>query len=167
MFVSLVGRLTPGAPFRVLVGDPRMAADATGRELPEHGLAREFDDVAAQLASLGMEVIRNPLPYVSWQTRSTVRVTGPDGVERTETFDVTAWYYATSNNSLVWTEGERREVWLPTYGHPPLYQDLAATDDANRDIWEGLGFAVHQMPDFHPFARNHGALHCIKKYLRR
>jgi hypothetical protein len=36
-----------------------------------------------------------------------------------------------------------------------------------KEIWERLGFTVHQLPNFHPFAAKLGAAHCIKKYLRR
>ena len=39
------------------------------------------------------------------------------------------------------------------------------TDRGNREIWEGLGYAMRQLGDFHPFAPALGALHCIKKYL--
>ena len=77
------------------------------------------------------------------------------------------WYFATSNNCLVQIDDEiGNQVWLPTYGHDP-WAELAATDDANRRIWEELGFDVHQLADFNPFAQGLGAVHCIKKYLER
>jgi hypothetical protein len=59
-----------------------------------------------------------------------------------------------------------REVWLPTYGHGGTAA-LQATDARHRELWEGLGFAVHELGDFNAFAFNLGALHCIKKYLAR
>ena len=75
------------------------------------------------------------------------------------------WYFATSNNALV-QNAFSKEVWLPTYGYGN-WTELKKTDDANKQIWEGLGFTVHQLSDFHPFAENLGAVHCIKKYLAR
>jgi len=41
------------------------------------------------------------------------------------------------------------------------------TDRRNAEIWEGLGYEVVGLADFHPFASNLGAAHCIKKYLAR
>ncbi len=110
-----------------------------------------FDEIAFQLERLGFQVIRTPLPHVF--------VDFPE--ERTR-----RWYFATSNNCLVEITDTSQRVWLPTYGHGP-WEDLQATDDANRAIWEELGFEVVQLGDFHPFAQNLGALHCIKKYLAR
>ena len=60
----------------------------------------------------------------------------------------------------------RRQVWLPTYGHPP-FEELSATDDDHRRRWESMDFEVTQLGDFHAFAMRMGALHCIKKYLAR
>jgi hypothetical protein len=76
-----------------------------------------------------------------------------------------SWYFATSNNALV-QNAPARHVWLPTYGHGS-WPELQATDQANAQIWTTLGFEVHELGDFHPFAENLGAVHCIKKYLER
>ena len=57
-------------------------------------------------------------------------------------------------------------MWLPTYGHGG-WASLAATDEANRRVWESLGFETTMLADFHPFAENLGAVHCVKKYLAR
>ena len=76
------------------------------------------------------------------------------------------WYHATSNNCLVQIDGDARDVWLPTYGQEQL-PDLAPLDARHLEIWQGLGFSVHQLSDFHHLARASGALHCIKKYLAR
>lgn len=146
MFVALAGGK------RVLVGDPRMAAELLDIPLQPHAMAEVFDDVARSLDRLGFEVTRNPLPMAY--------VDDPDQKVRT-------WYFATSNNALVHAPATGRPaVFLPTYGHGP-WESLAATDRRNREVWEGLGFDVHQLGDFHPFAANLGALHCIKKYLGR
>ena len=82
----------------------------------------------------------------------------PDRKERT-------WYFATSNNALV-QNGPSKIVWLPSYGHGN-WSELAETDKANAAMWEEMGYAVKMLSDFHPFAENLGAVHCIKKYLAR
>ncbi len=103
-------------------------------------------------------MVRTPLPYVS--------VLEDDARVRT-------WYHATTNNCLVAIDGDagdagpvRRQVWLPTYGHPP-FEELSATDADHRRRWESMDFEVTQLGDFHAFAMRMGALHCIKKYLAR
>jgi hypothetical protein len=77
-----------------------------------------------------------------------------------------SWYHPTSSNCLVQIEANARDVWLPTYGHGN-FEELAAVDDEHEQIWSGLGFTVHRLGDFHQFARALGALHCIKKFIRR
>lgn len=150
MFVSLAGR-APSGRYRLLVGSPPEADRLLGRPPVAHALGEIFDDVARQLEVQGFEVIRNPLPLTY--------VDDPVAKERT-------WYFATSNNCLVQIEPDARHVWLPTYGHG-AWAELVATDDANRLVWEGLGFTVHQLADFNVFAQNLGSVHCIKKYLAR
>jgi hypothetical protein len=136
----------------VLVGDPKLAARLLGVPLWPHSMSEVFDDIARGLKQLGFTVIRNPLPLVY--------VDDPENKER-------LWYFATSNNALVQVPARGQKiVWLPTYGHG-AWAELAATDRRNREIWERLGFEVRLLGDFHPFAENLGALHCIKKYLKR
>jgi hypothetical protein len=36
-----------------------------------------------------------------------------------------------------------------------------------KTLWESLGFTVHQLGDFNPFAERQGVVHCIKKYIQR
>jgi hypothetical protein len=150
MFLTLAGRSSSGA-YRVLVGDPRLAAETLGEPVPPYAMTDVFDDIAEQLADRGFEVVRNPLPlvYVSDDARR----------ERT-------WYFATANNALVEVSDQRKRVLLPSYGHT-AWPELAATDQANVAVWEGLGFEAVLLGDFHPFAQNLGAVHCIKKYLAR
>ena len=150
MFVTLAGRGADGR-YRVLVGDPGLADWILGWESVDHDLRAEYDQISAQLDRLGFDVVRTPLPYVS--------VLEPDAMVRT-------WYHATANNCLVAVDGSDRQVWLPTYGHPP-FEELSATDADHRRRWESMGFEVTQLGDFHPFAMRMGALHCIKKYLAR
>ena len=151
MFLSLAGRDPGSGRYRVLVGSPQAAADSLGVRLPDHSLAPAFDEIARQLGLLGFEVVRTPLPrvYVDYPE---------DRLRR--------WYFATSNNCLVEITDDAKRVWLPTYGHGP-WEALAATDEVNRSIWEDMGFEVVPVGDFHPFAQNLGALHCVKKYLSR
>jgi hypothetical protein len=59
-----------------------------------------------------------------------------------------------------------KNVWLPTYGYGE-WSILTTTDNKNKEIWESLGYTVHFLSDFHPFAENLGAVHCISKYLGR
>jgi hypothetical protein len=151
MFVSLTGR-APSGRYRLLVGSPAEADRILGRPPQPDALSPIFDDVAKGLESQGFEVIRNPLPLTY--------VDDPAARER-------FWYFATSNNCLVQIdEADGSHVWLPTYGHG-AWSELAATDDANRRIWEELGFTVHQLADYNVFAQNLGSVHCIKKYLAR
>ena len=150
MFITLAGRGAAGKQV-VLVGDPKAAAEVLGMPLSPYAMHAIFDDIAAQLAAGGFEVVRNPLPLVYQdEPREKVRY----------------WYFATANNALVQTVEGDRHVWLPTYGHG-AWPELEATDIANADIWQALGYSVHSLGDFHPFAFNLGAVHCITKYLGR
>ena len=157
MFVTLAGR-GPSGRYRLLVGSPVLADELLGRSPLDDALPAQFDDVAAQLADEGFEVHRNPMPLTYGDGRRKV-----DDRLR----DVRVWYYATANNCLLQidpVEGDR--VWLPTYGHE-AWRELAATDAANRRLWENLGFAVCELGSFHAFAQRFGALHCIAKELER
>ena len=148
MFISLVGRDASGT-YTVLVGDPRLAANILGTPLPDGAMQDVFDDIAEQLSLLDFNVIRNPLPLVY----------DDDDVAR-----VRYWYFATSNNVIV--QDSPKTVWLPTYGHG-VWSSLSATDQRNKEIWEDLGYQVNLLADFHPFAANLGAAHCISKYIAR
>jgi hypothetical protein len=150
MFVTLAGRDARGRPL-ALVGDPRMASRVLGERLQAHAMAPVYDDIARKLEQQGFAVVRNPLPLVYQD----------DPRERRR-----YWYFATANNALVEIGGASKHVWLPTYGHGS-WPELEATDRENRRIWEELGFQVTMLADFHPFAFNLGAVHCIKKYLAR
>jgi hypothetical protein len=163
MFVSLAGR-GPDGRYRVLVGDPG-AADELMSWAPEaHELRAEYDEIAAQLQALDFDVRRTPLPIVQQVNREprTIETTG-DSIEIAGEI---LWYHATSNNCLVQIDGDARDVWLPTYGHRDA-KGLAKVDKSHADTWTEMGFGVHALGDFHPFAQAQGALHCIKKYLAR
>ncbi len=160
MFVSLAGRDRATGRYVVLVGDPARADELLGWDPVDHALQAEFDQIAAQLAALGFEVRRTPLPYMPALLRGPV-----DGADADVAGEI-RWYHATSNNCLVQIDGTDRQVWLPTYGHGDN-AELQVVDREHQRVWEDLGFAVHLLGDFHPFAMQMGALHCIKKYLAR
>jgi hypothetical protein len=151
MFISLAGRDADGAPV-VLVGDPQMADEILDRDdRPEEAMYDAFHDIARQLARQRFHVIRNPLPLI---------------VSEDATARERMWYFATSNNAIVQITPHRKTVWLPSYGYGD-FKELAATDRVNRRIWKDLGFTVHMLTDFHAYAHDLGAAHCIKKYLVR
>lgn len=106
---------------------------------------------AAQLERAGFVVLRNPLPLVYHDNHIT---------------KVRHWYFASSNNAIVETDGRRRAVWLPTYGHG-CWRELEATDRRNEEIWRDMGFEAFLLGDFHPFVSNLGSLRCMTKCLIR
>ncbi|EDX82695.1 hypothetical protein S7335_997 [Synechococcus sp. PCC 7335] len=148
MFISLAGRNENGK-YRVLVADPKSAYELLDKPLPEGAMQPVFDDISRQLKQLGFEVIRNPMPMAY----------DDDDANKTR-----YWYFATSNNVLL--QDSPKIVWIPTYAHG-FWADFSVTDEKNKEIWESLGYEVRQLPDFHPFAANLGAAHCITKYLQR
>lgn len=150
MFISLAGKSKSGK-YRLLVGSPQMADDLLGRPHIPHAMSEIFDDIARSLRKLGFLVRRNPLPLTHVD----------DPARRLRT-----WYFATANNCIVQIDGDSKTVWLPTYGHGD-WADLAIIDEKNKQIWQRLGFNTIQLTDFHPFAQNLGAVHCITKYLKR
>ncbi|MEP6517995.1 hypothetical protein [Microcoleus vaginatus] len=148
MFISLAGRSDSGK-YRVLVADPAMAASILGEPLPEGAMQDVFDDIASSLSEIEFEVIRNPMPMAY----------DDDDIDK-----VRYWYFATGNNVII--QDTPKKVWLPTYGHDQ-WSKLSLTDQKNKEIWESLGYSVEMLPNFHPFAANLGAAHCITKYLYR
>jgi hypothetical protein len=151
MFITLAGRHNDGQPI-VLVGDSRMADELLDRDdRPRACMYDAFDDIASQLRREGFHVVRNPLPLV---------------VSENEEKRERMWYFATYNNAIVQVEGQTKNVWLPSYGYGD-FGELKRTDRVNEQIWTGLGFKVNMLVDFHPYAHDLGAAHCIKKYLLR
>lgn len=148
MFISLAGRDENGI-YQILLADPGMAYELLNEGLPEGVMQPVFDDIEKQLNQLGFKVIRNPMPMAY-----------DDDVTNKTRF----WYFATSNNVIL--QDSPKTVWMPSYGHGH-WSRLSVTDDMNRDIWQSLGYEVKLLPDFHPFAANLGAAHCISKYLNR
>jgi len=141
LFVTLLGGR------RLLVGDPALAATLLGHDPYPHALQEAFDDTAEQLRDLGFEVTRNPLPLVYMD----------EPEERLRT-----WYFASSNNALV----SGKTVWLPKFGYAG-WATLAATDEANSQIWTELGFNVVYIDGCRALAENLGGIHCLAKCLER
>lgn len=178
MFITLAGRNSAGK-YRVLVGDPSAAAQLTGERISDYHMTAVFQNIAEALTKLGFDVIRNPLPLTSAsETVETEAFNHPDDAvfyaiyselkkANIQSVEMRSWYFATANNALVeYLPGGTSTVYLPTYGHDK-WAHLKTTDDENKRIWEQLGFQVRQLSNFHPFAQNLGAVHCIKKYLAR
>lgn len=184
MFLTFAGKNGSGK-FQVLVGDPGLASSTLGAPESPYSMQRVFDNIAAQLTVKDFEVIRNPLPiaYVddanqdAWSKAKFKRYANARYKGALEVYEfmndsgiaslpVRTYYFATANNALVENSANRKQVWLPSYGHG-AWPELSATDLENKSIWEQLGFSVHMLGDFHPFAQNLGAVHCISKYLRR
>jgi hypothetical protein len=155
MFLTPAGRDAAGR-YRLLVGSTSKADELLGRPPVDPVLDQHLDDIAGELVAQGFEVVRNPLP-----------LTWGDGrrVFEGQECDVRMWYLASANNCLVQIgPGCGDRVWLPTYGHG-AWREMAPIDSANKAIWCGLGFRVHQLGSFHSFAQRYGALHCIAKDL--
>ena len=185
MFITLVGRNDAGG-FDVLVGSPALGDELLGTRSP-FSASDTYDAIADRLVAGGMTVRRNPLvhrPEVGPAfTVAELRFLGGQpgnealldavndlvalGAKETSIARVRTWHHITWNNCLVENSAtEGRHVYLPTFGHLPN-EDLEPIDQAMKELWEELGFTVHLLADFNPFARRQGVVHCIKKYLRR
>ncbi|KAL9641552.1 hypothetical protein ABK040_013473 [Willaertia magna] len=165
MFITLLGRNKETNKYQVLVASPELAVDTLGWDKEKvrfaYAMQLSFDEIAKQLEDEGFEVDRMSLPMVYFDSEE-------DGTKY--------WYFTTYNNCLVQIPLEDNEtvngikvekkVWLPQYGYG-AWESLKATDEAAIKKFEKYGFTVQPMGDFHPFASNLGALHCIKKYLLR
>ena len=151
LFVSPAGTASDGRP-RWLVGCPRLGADVLGLPLLDHADADLFDAVAAHLAGSGAEVIRNPQPLF-WSDRTDARV-------RT-------WHHLPVNNVLAEiTASGDATVWLPAFGERQ-WPELRRVDEANRDIWQSLGFEVIPVPGCLALAERRGALRCMCNVVAR
>jgi hypothetical protein len=185
MFVTLVGR-NPQGEFDVLLGSPRMADEMLGTASP-FSLDDVYDVIEKDLARHGFKVRRNPLVHrpTLAQTMTLGRLremaSGAgdealrEALKELEALDandstrvsVRDWHHVTWNNCLVEnSDSVGRHVYLPTYGHGPN-ADLRKIDAHMTKLWREAGFTVHPLADFNEFARRQGAVHCIKKYIRR
>ncbi len=151
MFLSLAGKTRDGRQ-RILVGDPALAARLLGEEPHPGAMAVLFDEVAADLAGQGFEVIRNPMAFI-YMDRS-------DQATR-------IWLHATSNNVLVQEcRALGNVVWLPQFGHDN-WPELQTIDAYNRQLWESFGYETRQIPKCQLLAENAGGIHCMTNVLER
>jgi hypothetical protein len=187
-FVTLAGRGGDGR-YRVLLGDPRLAADLTGDsrlQAAAEALAPPFDEVADWFAARPeFMVIRNPLPVIfsehngllSWSRQSIAReFAGVDGADEVlsamserplKRIAVRRWYFATQNSAITLEDADgERTVLLPTYA-AGRWRCLAPAEECNAAVWRELGFRVVELGDFHAFAQHHGSAHCVFKVLAR
>ena len=82
------------------------------------------------------------------------------------------FYFATYNNCLVQSVPNARCVYYPTYGYSNTNRHgdfawMSILDTWVKDFWCNRSYEPNPLTDFHPFAVNLGALHCITKYLAR
>jgi hypothetical protein len=185
MFITLLGPSAAGRP-RVMVGSPDLADRMLGTR-SRWGLAPVYDGIADALAAEGFEVIRNPLVHHPTPGRSFTlaelramaqqpenQALGPAvadlaaaGATAGTSVTVRAWHHITWNNCLVEASAQAGDqVYLPTFGHG-AYAHLAPIDAHMSEMWTALGYQVHLLGDFNPFAERQGVVHCIKKYLAR
>jgi hypothetical protein len=184
MFLTLVGRRD--GRFVVLVGDPSLGEELTGRPSP-YDLRDAYDQIATALTAAGFDVRRNPLVHRATPAQQlpladlraladqqgeaalaqAVRELVAAGAADSTPVTVRDWHHVTWNNCLVESsDSAGRHVYVPTYGHGDD-ADLAVVDRHMTRMWEDLGFEEHPLGDFRSFARRLGVVHCIKKYLRR
>jgi len=157
MFLTPAGR-GPSGQYRLLVGSTALADRILGRDPVDPVLDEHLDRIADEARAADFEVRRNPLPLTYGDGRR-----GIEGDIR----DVRLWYLATANNCLVQIDREQgNHVWLPTYGHA-AWRELATTDAVNRQMWQDLGFTVHELANAHTLTHRFGALHCMAKDLGR
>ena len=185
MFVTLLGQDDAGK-FQAMVGSPSLADKILGTQSP-FALNDVYDDIANKLTDSGLAVRRNPL--VHWPTigktftlaqlrqfstqlgyeslAQGVKELEAKGATDNANVSVRDWHHITWNNCLVENSSAKgKHVYLPTFGHGP-YAKLSEVDAEMKKLWESLGFIVHQLGDFNPFAERQGVVHCIKKYIER
>jgi hypothetical protein len=153
----------------VFVGSPKLAREVLEQKSQDNDLDEYFDETAEQLSEY-FEVRRMPLLPRQYKLKE---------------MDLPRHYYLSYNNALVETfekdGGTIRNVYLPTYEKnvEPFIQDkyllqyygneadYRKLDAAAKQIWESLGFKVHQMDGLEDLAMSWGSVHCIVKAIRR
>lgn len=185
MFITPLRAGDGGRP-RVLVGDPRMADKLLDVHSP-YALADIYDSIALDLEADGFEVLRNPIVHLPTVGRefslSQLKQMGEEeggesiaaavleleaaGAAPHTRVAVRGWHHVTWNNCLVEESAIHGDhVYLPTFGYGTNAR-LATIDRYMKALWQRLGYEVHLLGDFNPFAARLGVVHCIKKYLRR
>lgn len=177
---------SPNGPPRFLVGNPAMADMMLGTVSP-YALPEIYQRIGQDLLRAGFEVFAIPLAHLAKAGRI-LPLAELDGRAReqsdqaltkavdqlkaagaTDATPVTmrTWHHVTWNNCLVECSARLGDhVYMPTFGHGPNAA-LSKLDDYVADVWTKLGFQVHALGDFNPFAERMGVVHCIKKYMKR
>jgi hypothetical protein len=149
LVLSLTGKVTAAGKHLLLLADPRGTLDPDGPRMP--GWAEQLDATAERLAADGFAVLRNKVPYLSHPAYA------PNPSLRA--------YNNVMLENAIRTAKSRPLVWLPHFGD--LEPDLGVYDDANRAVWESLGFEVVAVPGWSALVQAGGALRCASKVLRR
>jgi hypothetical protein len=191
MFVTLIGRNNAGE-FSVLVGSPTLGEALSGESSPQN-LAHAYDGIASDLKAAGFDVIRNPLVHKGVETGdvsslsdlktlskeqggevllSAIAKLEAGGAKAATRIKIRDYHHITWNNCLVENSASGKNVYLPTFGYKPN-EHLSKVDEHMKNLWakelekKGLGFKVHMLGNFNSFAKRHGVVHCIKKYVSR
>jgi hypothetical protein len=134
---------------------PLTAPRVTGRTAEMIAKSREvaplLDGIAASLARHGYHVTRVPLLFGGPEAEPDA-----DDSERMRA----AYPMLTYNNVIIEADQAGQRVYLPRYGWP-------AMDDAAREAWAALGFAVQSIDGLTISAMYGGALRCAVKVLAR
>lgn len=145
-FVSVTGLYRNGRPL-LLVAEPCLTDGLESRLVDQ--ARQQLDASVVFLESQGFSVIRNPVPFV---------VT-PDSGKR-----LARLYNNVVLENAVRPGRTRPLVWLAQFGD---VEDVAGFDEANRLIWQDLGFEVIGVPGWSHLASRNGALRCASKVLHR
>lgn len=117
--------------------------------------------IAAGLEQVLSEIINKQLRPYFWVLRNPVPIlwSGPSPYGNQ--------YYGMYNNCLIENTPIRKNVWIPSF-HFGYDESLEAFDEINKKLWESLQFEVTLIQaNFHKFAQNRGALHCLTNELKR
>ena len=145
----------PGIRELTGIDGPLTAPKVTGRTAEMVAKSKEMapllDGVATSLQRYGYRVERVPLLFGGPEAEPKA-----DDSERMRA----AYPMLTYNNVIIETVAAGRRVYLPRYGWP-------AMDDAAREAWTALGFAVQPIDGLTISAMYGGALRCAVKVLAR
>ena len=164
LFLTLVGRKSEKAPYRVLIGRVVNASDIQNPEL-ENNIIQPWntwiDQIGEELIQSGFEVSYLPMPLTYGKHR--------DFTNRRD------WFVLSYNNCLVEISKSEKKAWMPTYGtkladHEPFILDtnrLADFDQQAEQCFRDLGFEVHTLMNYLPHMLYGGSVHCLTNCLLR
>ncbi|MBI2257051.1 MAG: hypothetical protein HYU58_20695 [Proteobacteria bacterium] len=149
LVLSVTGLAAANGRSILLLADPRSGHAPDSARTP--GWAEQLDATARRLEADGFVVKRNPVAYVAdprWSPNPNLRA---------------------YNNVLLENEtrpGKSRPlVWLPQFAD--LEPQLEGFDEANRTIWQELGFEPLGVHGFSALVRAGGGIRCASKVLQR